>query len=78
MNLAKFEKGTLNLVGMRMMGRVKAGETQSGAMAVIWVRGVGPGGSDKRGRSERIFLGKSQWYLKMAGYGMQEKEKCVG
>lgn len=56
MSLAKFEKGTLNLVGMRMMGRVKAGETQSGAMAVIWVRGLGPGGSDERGRSERIFF----------------------
>lgn len=78
MTLAKFEKGILNLVGIRIMGRVKAGETQSGAMAVIWVRGLGPGSSDKRGRSERIFLRKSRWYLKMAGYGMQEKEKCEG
>lgn len=48
MSLAKFEKGTLNLVGMRMMGSVKARETQSRAMAVIWVRGLGPGGSDER------------------------------
>lgn len=78
MTLAKFEKGILNLVGIRIMGRVKAWETQSGAMTVIWVRGLGPGGSDKRGRSERIFLRKSRWYLKMAGYGMQEKEKCEG